>query len=94
MSGYPEELMLREEGRVIIGMVNRELETVTYRVEVTVDGIKSGEMETVALDHDGEWEKIVSFTPDGVGNSQKVEFLLYKQGWDEVYQRLHLWVGV
>jgi uncharacterized membrane protein len=29
-----------------------------------------------------------------VGDNQKVEFLLYKQGWNGVYQRLHLWVDV
>ncbi len=25
---------------------------------------------------------------------QKVEFLLYKQGQDEIYQTLHLWVDI
>ena len=91
---YPEELVIGEEGKVIVGIINREHETVTYRVEVTIDGVQNNEVGPVALDHDGEWEKIVGFTPNKAEDNQKVEFLLYKQGQNEVYQRLHLWVDV
>ncbi len=91
---YPEELAVGEEGQVIVGIINREHETVTYRVEVVIDGVKNSEVGPVALDHDGEWEEIVGFTPGKAGDNQKVEFLLYKQGQNEVYQRLHLWVDI
>ncbi len=91
---YPKELVVGEEGKVIVGIINREHETVTYRVEVAIDEIKNNEVGSVALDHDGEWEEIVGFIPGRAGDNQKVEFLLYKQGQDEVYQRLHLWVDV
>ncbi len=91
---YPKELALGEEGKVIVGIINREHEAVTYRVEVAIDGVKNNEVGPVALDHDGEWEEIVGFTPGRAGDNQKVEFLLYKQGQNEVYQRLHLWVDV
>lgn len=91
---YPQELALGEEGKVIVGIINREQETVTYRVEVAIDGVKNNEIGPVALDHDGKWEEIISFTPVRTGENQKVEFLLYKQGQNEVYQKLHLWVDV
>jgi len=91
---YPKELVLGEEGKVIVGIINREHETVTYQVEVAIDGVKNNEVGPVTLDHDGEWEEIVGFTPERAGDTQKVEFLLYKQGQSEVYQRLHLWVDV
>ncbi len=91
---YPKELVLGEEGKVIVGIINREHETVTYQVEVAIDGVKNNEVGPVTLDHDGEWEEIVGFTPGRAGDNQKVEFLLYKQGQSEVYQRLHLWVDV
>jgi len=71
-----------EEGKVIVGIINR--------VEVAIDGVKNNEVGPVALDHNGEWEEIVGFTPGRAGDNQKVEFLLYKQGQNEVYQRLHL----
>ena len=91
---YPKELVMGGEGKVIIGIINREHETATYRVEVAIDGVKNNEVGPVALDHDGEWEEIVGFTPGRAGDNQKVEFLLYNQGQNEVYQRLHLWVDV
>ena len=59
-----------------------------------IDGVKNNEVGPVTLDHDGEWEEMVGFTPERAGDTQKVEFLLYKQGQNEVYQRLHLWVDV
>ncbi len=91
---YPEELVVGGEGKVIVGIINREQETVTYRVEVAIDGVKNNEVGPVALDHDGKWEEIIGFTPGRAGDNQGVEFLLYKQGQEEVYQRLHLWVDV
>lgn len=91
---YPEELVVRGEGKVIVGIINREQETVTYRVEVAIDGVKNNEVGPVALDHDEKWEEIIGFTPGKAGDNQRVEFLLYRQGQDEVYQRLHLWVDV
>ncbi len=91
---YPEQLTVGEEGKVIVGIINREQETVTYRIEVVIDGVKSSEVGQVTLKHNGEWEEIVGFTPNRAGDEQKVEFLLYRQGQDEVYQGLHLWVDV
>ncbi len=92
--GYPGELVVGEEGKVMVGIINREHEPVTYRVEVMIDGVKNNEVGPVTLEHDGEWEGIVGFTPDRAGDKQKVEFLLYRQGQSEVYQRLHLWLDV
>ena len=91
---YPEELVVGEEGKVIVGIINREHETVIYRVVVTIGEVKKNDVGPVTLDHDGKWEEIVGFTPGKAGDNQKVEFLLYRQGQNEVYQRLHLWVDV
>lgn len=82
------------EGKVIMDSINREYETVTYRVEVVIDGVKNNEVGPVALDHDGKWEKVIGFTPGRAGDNQKVEFLLYRQGQKEVYRRIHLPVDV
>ena len=91
---YPRELKVGEEERVIVGIINREHETVSYRVEVRIDGVKNNEVGLLVLGHDEKWEGIVSFTPDRAGDSQKVEFLLFKQGESEPYGSLHLWVDV
>ncbi|MBA7677352.1 hypothetical protein ES703_85609 [subsurface metagenome] len=91
---YPEELREGEDGKVKVGIINREQETATYWVEVAIEGAKSNEVGMVTLEGGEKWEGVVGFAPDRVGDNQKVEFLLYKQGWDGVYQRLHLWVDV
>ena len=91
---YPEELLVGEEGKVLVGIINREQETAAYRVEVAVDGVTNTQSGTVTLEDGQKWEGIVGFAADRAGGSQKVEFLLYRQGWDGVYQGLHLWVDV
>jgi len=83
-----------EEGKVIVGIINQEHETVSYRVEVRINGMKSSEVGPIVLEHEEEWELEVSFVPLVSGNNQKVEFLLYKQGQTEACQSLHLWVDV
>lgn len=92
--GYTKELVLGEESKVTVGIVNQENETVSYRVEVTIDGARLNEIGPVVLHHEDSWQGEVSFMPTQIGESQKVEFLLYKQGQNEAYRRTHLWVDV
>jgi len=91
---FPNQLSLGEEGRIIVGMINREQEVVTYRVEVLVGGVISNQVGPVTLEADEKWEGVAGFTADRVGDRQKVEFLLYKQGQSQVYQELYLWLDV
>ncbi len=91
---YPKELSVGEEGKVIVGVVNREYEPVSYKIEVVVNGVKSKEIGPIMLEHGNEWKEVVGFTPDRTVGTQKVEFLLYKQGRSEVYKSLHLWIKV
>ncbi|MCL0057976.1 DUF1616 domain-containing protein [Dehalococcoidales bacterium] len=91
---YPVELRVGEEGRVIVGIINREHETVNYWVEVRIDGMRDNQVGPLELGHDEKWEETVSFTPHKAGDSQKVEFLLYKSGEGEPCLKLHLWIDV
>lgn len=91
---YLKQLEVGQEDSVIVGIVNREQETVSYLVEVTIDEVTNNELGPVTLEYDEKWEGMLSFTPNRVGNNQKVEFLLYRQGQNEAYQELHLWVNV
>ena len=77
-----------------VGIINREHEPVTYRIEVLIDGVKNNEVGPVMLEHDGEWEATLNFTPDRPGDNQKVAFLLYKNEESEIYLTLHLWASV
>ncbi len=91
---YPQEVVAGEEEKVIVGIVNREHETMSYWIVVRIEEAKVNEIIPVALEHDEKWEEIVSFSLSEPGEAQKVEFLLYKQGQTEIYQTLYLWVAV
>ncbi len=91
---YPRELRVGEEGRVMVGIINREHEIVSYWVKVRIDGVSNNQTGPLQLGHDEKWEEIVRFTPDRAGEAQKVEFLLYKNGESEPYLKLHLWIDV
>ena len=83
-----------QEENVIVGIINQEHEAVTYYIEVMIDGIKTNGVGPLALEHEEKREEVVGFTPKKAGEKQKLEFRLYKQGWSDVYHRLHLWVDV
>ncbi len=91
---YPIELKVGDRGTVVVGIVNREHESVSYRVEVMMDGVKSCEVGPISLRDNGTWDGEVSFIATVAGENQKVEFLLYKQEQTEIYQSLYLWVDV
>jgi len=91
---YPVELRVGEEGRVIVGMVNREKEKMSYRVDIAIDGTVNREIVPITLEQGGKWEGRVSFVPTKAGDNQKVEFLLYKEGESSPKEQLHLWINV
>ena len=91
---FPKEMKVGEQGRVLVGIINREQETVSYWVKVTIDEITLNEIGPVALHHEDRWEQEVGFIPAQLGDNQKVEFSLYKQGQSEAYRVIHLWIDV
>jgi uncharacterized membrane protein len=91
---YPKELVVGEEGKVVIGIVNHEYETVNYQVAVVVNDVMDHEVGPIALMHEEKWEAEVSFIPKAAGDNQKVEFFLYKNGETEPSEQLRLWIDV
>jgi uncharacterized membrane protein len=106
-SDYPTNLKVGEKGEVIIGIVNHEYATVTYRWEVSLNGEVIDE-KSVELMHNETWESPFTFKATRAGEDQKLEFLLYKNPFEksfiknasqktlrgESYRLLHLWVDV
>ena len=91
---YPGELVMGEEATVTLGIVNREGEETSYRIEVTIDGVKNGEVGPLMLADEDKWEEKVSFVSQLAGDNQKVEFLLYKNEESEPYSTLHFFIDV
>ena len=92
---YPEEVLVGQEVNVIVGIFNHEHDTVSYRIEVRGDEVRSNEVGPLVLGHDEKWEGIVSFTPYRAGDSQKVEFVLYRDNDNEPWvEPVHVWIDV
>ena len=91
---YPTEVVLGEEAEVIVGILNREHEEVSYRLEIQIDGVVSDETWRLVLAHNEKWEQRVNFKPTKAGDNQRVEFLLYKQMQDEPSLKLQLQIDV
>jgi len=93
-TAYPRQLKAGEEETILIGIINREHEMVTYWIEIKPEGVVSSKLGPIVLEHNERSEQPAIFTLDKPGEEQKVDFLLYKQGQSEVYQALSLWVDV
>ncbi len=91
---YPKELNPEETGVVLVGIINHEQETKGYRVEVISAGKLIGQLESVTLQDEQEFENKLYFSPVVTGVKMKVEFLLFKEGESEPYRSLHLWIDV
>jgi uncharacterized membrane protein len=91
---YPNQLDAGEEANLILGIINREQTTVTYRVDINIEGQTINILGPLTLGDGEKLEQPVTFTPDKPGENQKVEFLLYKQGQSDVLESLYLLVNV
>ena len=91
---YPTELTVGQDGKVIIGIVNREGRPLSYKVDIVLDGEKIAHVDSIRLNDSEEWEHEVYFVPGTVGDGQKLEFELYRVGDTEPYLFLYLWVDV
>ena len=89
---YPTNLSLRENGTVIIGIVNHEYEPTNYKLKIQFSNRTLMEKE-ITLNHNETFRENFTFTPLEEGN-KKMEFLLYRKNNSTVYRSLHLWVNV
>ena len=74
--------------------MNREGQDTAYDIAVVLDGETTADFDGLVLGSGERWEKTVVLVPTRAGNSQKAEFLLYKDGGGEPYRSLHLWLDV
>lgn len=94
VEGYPTNLTLGEEGRVILGIVNHEYEKVNYSIVIRFDNQTLGTIEDIGLDNEENWVQNYTFAPQKAGENIKLEFLLFINNDVNVYRSLHLWIKV
>lgn len=91
---YPTIVEAGNKSTVIVGVVNHEYSLVNYTMHLSLNNSTLLSRE-IALEHNQTWEKPVSYVLNKPGDSQKVEFLLYKEeNFTAPYRDLHLWVNV
>jgi uncharacterized membrane protein len=91
---YQQEAVVGDEIRVKLALVNKEHEVVVYRVEITVDAQKVGQIGPITLAPGRKWEHRVRVQPTNAGHRQRIDFLLFKRGGDKPDRVLHLWIDV
>lgn len=93
---YPWQVTLGADVEVTIGVVNHEYQPAAYRVEITINGAMSKEINVGTLAHEQKWEQEVSFVAQSAGDNQTVEFWLYKDNQLEPYLKdpLRLYIDV
>ena len=94
VSDYPSAIVLGTHENVTIGVTNREGKDVTYRIRVALGTTDLQTIDGLALEDGDNWERIITLTPTTIGDSQKVEFLLYRGAEPEPYHQLNLWIDV
>lgn len=86
-------------GTVILEVVNREREETTYLLTITIDGrpvtvggAASGEVELMTLAHEEVWRREIGLVPQHIGDGQRVDFALLKDG--AAYLELYILIDV
>lgn len=96
--------MFKEQyGRLTLGIVNHEGQNANHTVTVQIYGMQvlipfqGGTIYSIGpmtLKPEEKWEQEIGIMPQHLGDNQKVEIFLYKDGGTEPYLNLSLWINV
>jgi len=91
---YPKQVIVGNPVDILLGVVNHEYQPADYKVEIKMDGTEVGEANTGTLANKQKWEEKVSFIPQVVGEGQRVDFILFKNGETEPYLKEPLTLNI
>ena len=89
---YPRTAVLGQPMEVTVGITNREARGADYLVRIQLDSQPVGRTGPIRLAPGETWEAAVSFVPSVAGDDLQLEFFLYKDGGDDPYRSLLLWL--
>jgi len=91
---YPRWVLQGQLLNPIVGVINREHQDMNYRIRIEVGGQEVEQITDIHLAHDQKWVERVVFALQEPGDQQQLRFLLYREGQEEPYRSLHLWIDV
>jgi uncharacterized membrane protein len=93
---YPEQVTAGSPVDLIIGVVNHESRPATYEVRIVIDNTEIKRVEVGTLGDKQKWEETVSFVPRLAVQHQSIDFVLYRDGGTQPYQKdpLRLYLDV
>ncbi|HEX2914880.1 MAG TPA: DUF1616 domain-containing protein [Chloroflexia bacterium] len=91
---YPREVLVGQDVELRLGIVNREGQTATYRVEARQDGHTLSTLGPVTLQPGQKWEQPIHYRLTNSGPDQVVDILLFYNGQPAPYRSLRLWINV
>ncbi len=94
LADYPVNMTLAENSTVILGITNHEHAPMVYRVNIALDNQTIETITNIQLSHEESWSQNYTFTPQTTSDKIKLGFQLFKEGLDEPYRNLHLWLTV
>ena len=101
--GSPSLAFTEQWGRLTLGIVNQEGKDINYTISVQIGGTQVGipfqggtvdRIDSIPLRQEEKWEQEIGIMPQHLGDNQKVEIFLYKDGGAEPYLNLSLWINV
>jgi uncharacterized membrane protein len=91
-----KEIALGESAEILVGIVNHEGTSASYRFTLTIEGDLYQDINVGVLSDGAKWEQKVIYIPRKSGNQQQLELTLYKDTNDHPYHKepLRLFIDV
>ncbi len=91
---YPGQIAAGQALDITLGIINHEDKTMSYRVDVVIDGAVDRSIASDQIANDADWEVNASLALGSPGENRKVEFWLYKDGETEPYFEEPLFIHI
>ncbi len=91
---YPREITAGQTVSITTGITNREGTSSTYNIKIMAGEEVIGQAGPIVLQDQATWEQPVEFSVPTAGADQQVTFLLEREGQQDPYRTLRIWVNV
>ncbi len=91
---YPREITAGQKVSITTGITNREGTSATYDIKVMAGKEVIGQAGPIVLKDQATWEQPVEFSAPAAGADQQIIFVLEREGQNDPYRTLRLWVNV